>query len=110
MFVEIKKKYKGVVYKRRVGMSLAAARAYMGGMPYYEQACACFPLSDPALAAASVSARQPAVSRAREILFRARHGALRPSMVITCDRAAYAPLDADDGEAAHHVRHGAGLS
>ena len=96
VFVEIKKKYKGVVYKRRVGMSLAAARAYMGGMSY-EQACACFPLSDPALAAASVSALSRQI--AREIdSFRARHGALRPSMVITCDRAAYAPLDAGDGE------------
>ncbi len=62
VFVEIKKKYKGVVYKRRVGMSLAAARAYMGGMPY-EQACACFPLSDPALAAASVSARSRQIAR-----------------------------------------------
>ena len=84
------------MYKRRVGMSLAAARAYMGGMSY-EQACACFPLSDPALAAASVSALSRQI--AREIdSFRARHGALRPSMVITCDRAAYAPLDAGDGE------------
>ena len=70
VFVEIKKKYKGVVYKRRVGMSLAAARAYMGGMPY-EQACACFPLSDPALAAASVSAAQPA-DRARDRFVRVR--------------------------------------
>lgn len=34
VFVEIKKKYKGVVYKRRVGMSQAAANAYLGGMPY----------------------------------------------------------------------------
>lgn len=30
VFVEIKKKYKGIVYKRRVGCSLAAAEAYLG--------------------------------------------------------------------------------
>ncbi|MEG2575997.1 MAG: polyphosphate polymerase domain-containing protein, partial [Christensenella sp.] len=31
VFIEIKKKYKGVVYKRRVGMDISAARAYLGG-------------------------------------------------------------------------------
>ncbi|MEI3229832.1 MAG: VTC domain-containing protein [Gordonibacter pamelaeae] len=42
VFVEIKKKFEGIVYKRRVGCSYAAARAYLGGMPY-QDACARFP-------------------------------------------------------------------
>lgn len=42
VFVEIKKKYDGVVYKRRIGMSYAAAHAYLDGMPY-EKACRAFP-------------------------------------------------------------------
>jgi NOL1/NOP2/fmu family ribosome biogenesis protein len=37
VYVEIKKKYKGIVYKRRVRMSREGARAYALGMPY-EQA------------------------------------------------------------------------
>ena len=37
-FVEIKKKFKGVVYKRRVSMTLAAARMYLSGESYE---CAC---------------------------------------------------------------------
>ena len=59
VFVEIKKKYKGIVYKRRVGCSLAAAEAYLGGESY-EQACARFPLPDPAMAAESLSPAQRA--------------------------------------------------
>ena len=37
VFVELKKKFKGIVYKRRIQMSAAGARAYLCGMPY-EQA------------------------------------------------------------------------
>ena len=96
VFVEIKKKFRGVVYKRRVGLSPAAARAYWGGMPY-AQACARFPLADAALDAESKSARSLQI--AREIdQFRKRYGRLVPSMDIRCRRSAYAPLDPDDGE------------
>ena len=62
VFVEIKKKYKGIVYKRRVGCSLAAAEAYLGGTPY-EQACMRFPLPDPAMAAESLSPRSAQIAR-----------------------------------------------
>lgn len=96
VFIEIKKKYKGVVYKRRVGMSQAAANAYLGGMPY-ERACARFPLTDPCAAAESTSARSRQIVREID-RFRERYGTLRPSMTIVCDRAAYAPLDPSDGE------------
>lgn len=90
VFVEIKKKYKGIVYKRRVGCSLAAACAYLEGVPY-EKACTRFPLADPTMAAESLSLRS--VQIAREIdEFAARHQSLQPSMLITCERTAYASL------------------
>ena len=90
VFVEIKKKYKGIVYKRRVGCSLAAAEAYLGGESY-EQACARFPLPDPAMAAESLSPRS--VQIAREVdEFIARYRPLRPSMLIECERVAYASI------------------
>ena len=99
VFVELKKKYKGIVYKRRVGCSYAAARAYMGGMPY-EQACCEFPLPDLILAEASLSSRSLQI--AREIdAFKERYTPLRASMVTICDRTAYAPLAiGGEGEAA----------
>lgn len=82
VFVELKKKYQGIVYKRRVGCSYAAARAYMGGMPY-EQACREFPLPDPILAEASLSSRSLQI--AREIdAFKERYAPLRASMVTIC--------------------------
>lgn len=89
VFVELKKKYKGVVYKRRTGMSLAAARAYLGGVDYR---CACerFPLADPALAEASLEPRN--VQIAAEIdAMRNRYEGLAPSMAIACDRVAWKP-------------------
>lgn len=91
VFVELKKKYKGLVYKRRVGCSLAAARAYLNGVPY-EEACARFPLPDPVMAAESRSPRS--VQIAREIdAFIARHESLRPSMLIACERLSYAACE-----------------
>lgn len=86
VFVELKKKYQGIVYKRRVGCSYAAARAYMDGMPY-EQACCEFPLPDAILAEASLSPRSLQI--AREIdAFKERYTPLRASMVTICDRTA----------------------
>lgn len=100
VFVEIKKKFKGIVYKRRVGCSLTAALAYLDGMPYVE-ACARYPLPDPEMAVESLAPRS--VQIAREIdAFVARHGPLRASMAITCDRTAYvspAALAEEEGAA-----------
>ena len=96
VFVELKKKYKGIVYKRRVGCSYAAARAYMGGLPY-EEACSAYPLESPVLAEASMSPRSLQI--AREIdAFKERWAPLRASMVTLCDRVAYAPVVAGGGE------------
>ena len=47
VYVELKKKFDGIVYKRRMAMTMQGARAYMAGMPY-EQAMRTWPLSDPA--------------------------------------------------------------
>lgn len=91
VFLEIKKKLSGVVYKRRVGLSLDAAAAYLGGMPY-EDACAAFPLGDAALQQASLTARSRQIARELDAAL-ARHGRLGPSMAIACERVAWAPLD-----------------
>lgn len=94
VFVEIKKKYDGIVYKRRVGMSYAAARAYLGGMPY-GMACAQHPLLDPVMAAESLSDRS--VQIAREIdRFMLQHRPLRASMLVACKRTAYVSIDATE--------------
>ena len=39
VFFGIKKKFKGIVYKRRLALTLPAALAFVSGLPY-EQACA----------------------------------------------------------------------
>lgn len=90
VFIELKKKFKGIVYKRRVGCSYRAARAYLAGVPY-AQACARFPLVDGEAAAESCSPRSLQI--AAEIdQFMLRHKPLAPSMYITCERVAYAPV------------------
>ena len=45
VFFGIKKKFKGIVYKRRLALTLPAALAFVSGLPY-EQACARWPLPD----------------------------------------------------------------
>lgn len=96
VFLEIKKKFKGVVYKRRVGLSLAGVVAYLGGMSY-EDACRAYPLADPTLQAVSLAACSCQIARELDTAL-ARHGLLEPSMAIACERVAWAPLDvAEDG-------------
>ena len=90
VFIELKKKYQGIVYKRRVRLSRAAARAYLGGMPYGE-ACACHPLADPIMAAESLAPRSIQISREIDA-FIVRYRPLVPSMAIACEREAYAPV------------------
>lgn len=98
VFLEIKKKLRGVVYKRRVALSLGAAVAYLGGTPYGD-ACAAHPLADPALQARSLSARSRQIARELDAAL-ARHGRLVPSMAIACERVAWAPADPDAPAAA----------
>ncbi|MCI2240775.1 polyphosphate polymerase domain-containing protein [Adlercreutzia faecimuris] len=98
VFLEIKKKLRGVVYKRRVALSLGAAVAYLGGAPYGD-ACAAHPLADPTLQARSLSPRSRQIARELDAAL-ARHGRLVPSMAIACERVAWAPADPDAPAAA----------
>ena len=119
VFVELKKKYRGVVYKRRLALSTDAARAFLSGMDI-DEACALFPLGgakkecvaavrgahaivpagdagDAAAAAfASAAAAEPAPllpherQVAREITaFLKRYPGIRPAMVTQCARTAW---------------------
>lgn len=89
VFVELKKKFKGIVYKRRVSCSRKAAQAYLLGICPYEEAVRTFPLDGQTLADAELAPRSMQI--AREIdAFCARWNTLVPSMLISCDRIALA--------------------
>lgn len=88
VFFGIKKKFKGIVYKRRLALTLPAALAFVSGLPY-EQACARWPLADPVLAAAALSPATRQIARELEAAMD-RWLPLAPSMGIACDRVAWA--------------------
>lgn len=67
VFVELKKKYKGVVYKRRVAMAAAAAEDWLAGR--------------------SAAPDQSQISR--EIDWFLKNNPVRPRVLIACDRRAY---------------------
>lgn len=90
VFVELKKKFDGIVYKRRVPMSREAAEEFLGGSSYQE-ACSRYPLENSDLHAESLSRRSLQI--AAEIgAFVKRYPGLRPSMLITCERTAWTPI------------------
>ncbi len=110
VFVELKKKYRGVVYKRRLALSTDAARAFLSGMDI-DEACALFPAgvigkgcaaaaatgAAHAAAVAAAAAAEPAPLQpherqvAREITaFLQRYPGIRPAMVTQCTRTAWA--------------------
>ena len=88
VFVEVKKKYDGIVYKRRVKMPRDAARAWLCGSLAYEDAIRAFSLASGGAMADSLSWRSRQIAREIDVLL-ARYGTLAPSMLITCNRAAY---------------------
>ena len=67
VFVELKKKYKGVVYKRRVAMAATAAEDWLAGR--------------------SAAPDQSQISR--EIDWFLKNNPVRPRVLIACDRRAY---------------------
>ena len=67
VFVELNKKYKGVVYKRRVAMAAAAAEDWLAGR--------------------SAAPDQSQISR--EIDWFLKNNPVRPRVLIACDRRAY---------------------
>lgn len=97
VYIEIKKKFDGIVYKRRVGCSADAAHAYLSGTPY-PRACERFPLADEEMRCESLSERSLQITREINQLI-ARYRPLHPSMLISCERQAYIPREA---RAAHH--------
>lgn len=92
VFLEIKKKFDGIVYKRRVALSCNAARACLEGVPY-EQACKAFPLSDPMEQAESLAERSLQIAREIDALVQ-RHRPLSASMAVVCKRTAFVPAPA----------------
>lgn len=98
VFIEVKKKFKGIVYKRRVACTYKAARAYLSGTPY-ERACKRFPLPDIQQAADSLSERSIQTASEIDQLLQ-RYHPLHPSMLVTCLRTAYTPAKTAQADAA----------
>ena len=100
VFVEIKKKFKGIVYKRRVRMSAEGARQYAKGMPY-EEAMAAYPLpgSSPA---ADLAPGKVQIAREIDAFFR-RYDGLKSSMLISCMREAFCPIDPADEDCVDRI-------
>lgn len=120
VFVELKKKYRGVVYKRRLALSTDAARAFLSGMDI-DEACALFPADDreeklvaamrganaivsaddagdaaaAAFASAAAAERAPLLPHERQVAreitaFLQRYPGIRPAMITQCTRTAWA--------------------
>ena len=100
VFIEIKKKYKGIVYKRRVRMSKAGMAEYLNGATY-EQAHERFPISDQGKDLDLVPGKLQ-IARELDAFFK-RYDNLAPSMVISCMREAWAPIDANDEDCVDRV-------
>ena len=100
VFLEIKKKYKGIVYKRRVRMSKRGYEAYVQGMSY-EQAQERYPV-EAANAADDLKPGKLQIARELDAFFR-RYDDLMPSMVISCLREAWAPIDPCDEDCVDRV-------
>lgn len=89
VFCELKKKFDGVVYKRRVGMSLAAAIDYMGGRDFAES-CIAHPCADAEAQKKSLSKTSLQISREIDAALK-RYAGLHPHMAIEYMRTAWAP-------------------
>lgn len=106
-FVEIKKKFKGIVYKRRIALSLAGAETFLRGVPYKEAVHA-YPLADcgPGANSLANSTRKNASVPANPVknqqianeiaFFMKRYGPLAPSILTLCNRHALAGPDGGD--------------
>lgn len=102
VFVELKKKHKGIVYKRRIAVSESAAQLFMVGVPY-GRAIGRHPLADEALEAESHSAKSLQIAEEIAACVR-RNGPVFSSMAILVERVAWAPLPDTRGAQAEDVR------
>lgn len=89
-FIELKKKFMGVVYKRRAPLSLNAGYAFLKGASWDEASCA-FPFLDENGAPIEPSDESRQIAAEIEAC-RIRHGKLVPSMGIRCRREAYTSI------------------
>lgn len=102
VFVELKKKHKGIVYKRRIAVSESVAQLFMVGVPY-GRAIGRHPLADEALEAESHFARNLQIAEEIAACVR-RNGPVFSSMAILVERVAWAPLPDTRGAQAEGVR------
>ena len=87
VYVEIKKKFKGIVYKRRVQMTKTAARRFLLEGVSYEDAVMANPVVS--LSGEVMGLEPNNIQIAREIsAFCKRYPGLAPSMLIGCERVA----------------------
>ena len=94
VFIEIKKKFKGITYKRRVNCTQAAADAFLGGMDY-EQAIDTWPLAD-AQAQAAAHGRVSLQIAGEIAWMRDHYEGIAPRMHVRTHRLSF--VDADDPE------------
>ena len=98
VYVELRKKYAGVVYKRRFACSLPAAKAYVAGASYLE-ACAAYPLlDDEAQAGAGGAVDLQVASEIGAML--GRYDALGASLGSSADVSPGRPIRASTGRGA----------
>lgn len=102
VFVELKKKHKDIVHKRRIAVSESAAQLFMVGVPY-GRAIGRHPLADEALEAESHSAKSLQIAEEIAACVR-RNGPVFPSMAILVERVAWAPLPDARGAQVKGVR------
>ncbi|MCR5846343.1 MAG: polyphosphate polymerase domain-containing protein [bacterium] len=97
VFIEIKKKFKGVVYKRRLATSAQAADLFLSGIDYV-QACNAHPLPNAKHAEESLSWQSQQIAREIKAFmdhYEKRYGQLVPSILVECERLAYKPASPD---------------
>ncbi|MBR2522451.1 MAG: polyphosphate polymerase domain-containing protein [Coriobacteriales bacterium] len=97
VFIEIKKKFKGVVYKRRLAVSAKAADLFLSGMDYV-QVCNAHPLPNAKHAEESLSWQSLQIAREIKAFmdhYEKRYGPLVPSILVECERLAYKPASSD---------------
>ena len=96
VFIELKKKYKGVVYKRRLALSVEEARALLADVP---AVCNVRTITPAAFSASSIPGafapdsfsptfRERQVAREIAVLLQ-RHPDMRPAMITQCMRTAW---------------------
>lgn len=88
VFVELKKKYKGVVYKRRIKMSYLAAMQFLSGAPYCKSICE-YPLKNEVEQLDCKSAHNRQIAHEIEAFANKGYSPLQPAMLISCKREAF---------------------